>query len=277
MPRIETWPKGEPFDHLPTFDALKERSGLKAYALRVRLKAVPCFKCADNSVRYDEAAAAEALEPDPTGDELEDSDAPATGDPVQTALHTTNKTLALFASTVRTLNDTIKVMGEPQKRGIELVDAAVAVLTARLEKYDAQWDRMVLLLEELQSTQAEREAKQQRATEQAAMRKDTFEMAKKVLPDALEKFALTFEATAALDLLRSVDPDILEGLLKPDVGLVPDEQIPKATKLIALLRAHKQAKEAKSNAAKPAATSAPEPTTSTTNGAAEKVPHADAG
>jgi hypothetical protein len=260
--RPTAWPKDEAFDHLPTFDALKERSGLKAYALRERLKEVPCFKCADNTVRYSEAEAVEAIEPEPGADEIDAGagDAPCS-DPVATALATTNKTLALFSTTVRVLNETIRVMGEPQKRGMELTNQAVAVLVARLDKYDAMWDRMVVLVEDLQSTQAERDEKKRQQTERQAMRRETFDLAKQYLPSAIEKFALTLEAQAALDLLGSVDPENLEALITPEMGLVPAEHLPKARKLVDALKARRreqQPKEGKRDAVETATTEAPE-------------------
>ncbi len=245
---IPPWPKGKPFADAPTFDVLRERSGLKVSKLREALRDVPRFKCSDNTVRYDAAAATAAIEgPEPMSDELDDAAAAAVSeplptDPVQAALAVMNRTLSLFSvvvrergDIVRLCNDVIKTMGEPMKLGQELVRENVALMATRLDKHEATWDRSVLLVEELQSTRDDRAAAAEQRTERAAMRKDAFGIAKQYLPDAIEKFSLTLEAQSAVDVLRAIDPEILESMLELDV--VPAAMLPKARKLVEMLKA----------------------------------------
>jgi hypothetical protein len=264
---IPAWPKGKPFADAPTFDVLRERSGYKVAKLREALRDVPRFKCSDNTVRYDAAAATAALEgADPLHDELDDAAAaavaePLPSDPVQAALAVMNRTLSLFSvvvrergEVVRLCNDVIKTMGEPLKLGQELVKDGVAVMQTRLDKFETMWDRMVLLVEELQSTQSERAAAQLQQADRAEMRRDAFGIAKKYLPDAIEKFSLTLEAQAAVDVLRGIDPEILESMLELDV--VPADLLPKARKLIDVLKARRKT-SAPPQPAEPAPSSAP--------------------
>jgi hypothetical protein len=257
MSAIPPWPKGKPFADAPTFDVLRERSGYKVAKLREALRDVPRFKCSDNTVRYDAAAATAALEgADPLHDELDDAAAAAASvaeplptDPVQAALAVMNRTLSLFSvvvrergEVVRLCNDVIKTMGEPLKLGQDLVREGVAVMQTRLDKFETMWDRMVLLVEDLQSTQSERAAAQLQQADRAEMRKDAFGIAKKYLPDAIEKFSLTVEAAAAVDVLRSIDPEILESMLELDV--VPKDLLPKARKLIDVLKSRRKSQAA---------------------------------
>jgi hypothetical protein len=270
LPSIPPWPKGKPFADAPTFDVLRERSGYKVAKLREALRDVPRFKCSDNTVRYDAAAATAALEgADPLHDELDDAAAAAASvaeplptDPVQAALAVMNRTLSLFSVVVRErgevvklCNDVIKTMGEPLKLGQDLVREGVAVMQTRLDKFELMWDRMVVLVEELQSTQAERAASLLQQADRAEMRKDAFGIAKKYLPDALDKFSLTLEAQAAVDVLRGIDPEILESMLELDV--VPAALLPKARKLIEVLKSRRKPGAAPPPPTEPAPSSAP--------------------
>lgn len=243
--RIPSWPQGEPFDKAPTFDDLQRQSGQKVARLRALLRNVPRWKCPDNTVRYDAAAAAEALEAssaemddDP---ELEDA---LPIDPVQASVVLQQRTLQLLTTVVRERGDvvrlcteTIRTMGEPLKMGLEMMRQTQQVLRSRLAKYDDMWDRMVLLVEELQSTQAEREATTERRKSRAHMQREAFDLAKQYLPDALDKFQLTVEAGDAVDLLRSIEPDHLEAFI--DLGVLPAHMEARARRLLAILRARR--------------------------------------
>jgi hypothetical protein len=249
---IPAWPKGKPFGDAPTFEQLKQRSGFNVTQLREKLRDVPRFKCADNTVRYDAAAAELAIDgADPMSDEVDDAGAaaavsdPLPADPVQAAIAVMNRTLSLFSVVVRErgeivklCNDTIKTMSEPLKLGQELVREGCNVMRERLAHYDAMWDRMVLLVEDLQSTKAERDREAIQRGEQQRMRGEAFDLAKQYLPTAIDKFSLTFEAQAAVDLLRGIDPAYLEPML--ELGVLPKDLEPKARRLIEVLKARKR-------------------------------------
>ncbi len=239
-------PKGAPFAHLPTFEDLQQSSGLKVAALRSKLFEVPRFRCPDNTVRYDDKAAAAALDGvEPLADELDDAaaaavSAPLPTDATQAALQVMNRTLSLFAVVVRErgeivklCNDTIKTMGEPLKLGQELVREAQQVMRDRLKHYDEMWDGMVLIVEQLQSAKDERAQQAMQQTERAAMRRESFDLAKRYVPDAIGKFQLTMEAQLALELLRGLDPDSLGPIIE---HAVPEELQGKARKLVDLLK-----------------------------------------
>jgi hypothetical protein len=245
------WPKGQPFEHLPTFEDLQLRFGIKVAALRAKLLTVPRFRCADNTVRYEPEAADKALEGvEPVEQETDDPAAaamaaPLSSDPTQAALQVVNRTLALLGTVVRErgeivklCNDTIKTMGEPLKLGQELVREAQQVMRERLKHYDETWLDMHVLVEELHSAKDTRERAAQQQVERSNFRRETFALAKEHLPDALSKFSLTVEAQLALDLLRGLDPDMLGPIVE---AAVPDELQPKARKLVDILKQRRRA------------------------------------
>lgn len=245
-----TWPKGEPFEHLPTFEDLQIRFGLKVAALRAKLLTVPRFRCGDNSVRYDDKAAAAALEGvEPVEQESDDPAAaamaaPLSSDATQAALQVVNRTLALLGTVVRErgeivklCNDTIKTMGEPLKLGQELVREAQQIMRDRLKHYDETWLDMHVLVEELHSGKDARDRAALQQVERSNFRRETFALAKEHLPDALSKFSLTVEAQLALDLLRGLDPEMLGPIVE---NAVPEELQPKARKLVDILKQRKR-------------------------------------
>lgn len=284
------WPKDKPFEHLPRVEDLLARSGIPSVAkLRVRLRAVPCFKCPDNTVRYDEAAAAEALdgEADPEEDEITDDDddtstrkpdrveaafsEPLSSDPMQASLQVMNRSLAMLTiamrergdivklccDAIKTQNETIKAMGEPMRLGQELVRQGVDVYRGRLRRYDAMWDRMVLLVEDLQSNQATRDQKKLDGAQRIKMRDESFNLAKQYIPSALEKFQLSQEARLAVNFLRGLEPEYVEPFL--EAGVLSPELTVQARKLIDMMKQRRAAKAAAE--AKRAATVTTEGTT----------------
>jgi hypothetical protein len=70
------------------------------------------------------------------------------------------------------------------------------------------------------------------------MRGEAFDLAKKYLPNALDKFSLTLEAQAAVDVLRGIDPAYLEPMI--ELGVLPPELEPKARRLVEILKARKR-------------------------------------
>jgi hypothetical protein len=280
---IPSWPKGTPFEHAPTFDMLWRRSGLKQHAIRARLKGVPHFKCSDNSVRYDEAAALEALEDAPPED-LEDPAAAAVSEPLpvdatQAALALMNRTLLLQGTIVRERGDIVRVltaviekMGEPLRLGQELVRSAMTAQGERNKVLESERDTTWRLLEDLHNTQAERE--QQRAEQQQTreMQQGAWQMAKEYLPSALDKFALSMEAGAAWDFLSGIEPDLLEMAMDPKVGFVSEEQRPKALKLLELMRAKQRARAAQQAAKEQQQRAESKPATHETSAATSAAP-----
>jgi hypothetical protein len=242
---IPPWPKGQPFEQAPTLEALLQRSGFKIAKLREKLRDVPRFKCPDNTVRYDDAAATAALDGGADFDSAELDDGavsePFSPDPVQAALQVMNRTLSLLSVVVRErgeivklCNETIRTMGEPMKLGQDLVREGVAVMLGRLKHYDEMWDGMVLLVEDLQSTRDGRARAAEQQLERSTFRRETFDLAKKYVPEAISKFQLTLEAQLAVDLLRGLAPEYVEPII--DLGVLSPELVVKARRLVELMK-----------------------------------------
>jgi hypothetical protein len=273
---LPSWPKGKPYKEAPTFEALHKRSGIKVAKLRELLRDVAKFKCPDNTVRYDEAAATAAIDgttPDLSSDETAEGlpVEPLPSDPVQASLQLMNRTLALLGTVVRErgeivklCNETIKTMGEPMKLGQELVRENQQLMRERLGKYDDQQLEMFALIEELHSRKDERARDVVRDAERTKLRGETMALAKQYLPTALDRFQLTMEAKLALELLGAVDPDLLAGVADQ---LLPKEMQPKVPALVAMLRARRAAA-----ARKGAANGATETTGETTSEGTPPVP-----
>jgi hypothetical protein len=249
---IPSWPSEKSFDAMPTLDALLQQTGMKLGRLRLVLRGVSRWKCKDNTVRYDPVGAAAALE-DWEGDAANDNDDDgpandnANSEPLPTdptlaamALHqrATLQVLQTMQRTLNAQNDVIKQMAEPLKMGMQLVKESQDVLRGRLGKYDKQWDRMILITEDLQSTQGQREREAERASNRTHMQRQAFETVKQYIPDVLQKFQLAGEAGWALDLLQSIEPVHLEAFV--DLGVLPPDKTALAKELIARLKARRQ-------------------------------------
>lgn len=273
--KIPSWPSDKAFDALPTLDQLQQQTGEKRWKLHALLRSVPRWKCTDNTVRYDAVSAAAALaeqwEDDPSDPANDNDDGPANdnardaplpADPQQAMLvlcqRATQQAMATMQRTLGLQNDVIKAMGEPLRMGMQLVKESQQVLRGRLGKYDKQWDRMILVTEELQSLQTERETKREREKARTQMLSEGFATAKQYLPDVLAKFQLTREAGMALDLALSVEPEHLEAFI--DLGVLPPEKTAMAKQLIEILKARREQQRAKNgegnDASEPTATAA---------------------
>lgn len=265
---LPTWPEDKPFEHLPTIETLRDRSGLKIAKLRELLREVTKWRCKDNSVRYDEAAAAAALEG--MGAEEEETTASATAslleqplpvDPTQAALAIMQRTLSLLGTVVRERgeivklqNDTIRTMGDPQKLGLELVRENMALMRGRLEQHDAHELKVLELLAELNEGKSDRERQAVLDAQQAERNKELMGMLREFGPKAVEKLSLVGEAHLAVSLLDKLDLELLEQLA-PE--LLPDKaDQEKVPQLVAMMRARRaaaakaaQTREAKANGA----------------------------
>lgn len=263
MPSLpRTLPKGTPYEHLPSFEVLQQRSGLKVAKLRQVLKDVTKYKCPDNTVRYDDTAATAALEAagEPYADELEDAAAaavsePTPTDPVQAALQVMNRAMSLLTVVVRERGDIVKIccdviktMGEPQKLGQQMAQENVSILQKEVESYRGQHLDLLRLVTELHDTKDDRERQARADAERSKFRHETFDMAKRYVPRAIDKFELTAEAGLAVELLRGLDPDALGPIVE---HALPSELHAKAGKLISILRARRAAARAHASSEQP--------------------------
>jgi hypothetical protein len=221
--RPATATEGLDFEALPTFDDLRDQSGLKTAQLRRLLASVPCWRCRDNSVRYDAEAAAAALarpwrsaelgalEGDDDDDD-DDDDEPPKRRPRY--LRQADENARISAALSKQALDVMRAMGEPLRQGLELWKASSLRQEARLEKHEANFDRMTLLIQELLTAQNDREIAKQRAEAAADMRKRSVALLESMLPSLVEKWGLTAQASLALELVGSLDPQLIAIVLE---------------------------------------------------------------
>lgn len=213
-----TAPDDLEFELLPTFDQLKEESGWKLARLRVALSSVPCWKCSDNTVRYDAAAAAEAISGAAAEVESEESSAVSvsmlkTDGGVSMVLLVLNKVLGILGSQQKEKNETIKAMGEPLRVGVEMLQKAAERLEKRSSELEENRDRVFKLIEEALTARNDRELAQKREESLMAIRAEMVAMVKDQVPSIVQKWALTTQASKAVEFMQSVDPALIETIV----------------------------------------------------------------
>jgi hypothetical protein len=196
---------------LPTFDQLLEQSQIKVAALRLRLADVPCWRCPDNTVRYEAEGAESAIAAVPSDTHPDAPDKPVT------ALSLLDKQIGINAAAAKQNVDTIKAMSEPLRAGVELWKAAWDRQETRLGKLEATFDRMLAVLEAGLTHQHERELAVKKQAAAVELRGKTLEVVKQQLPAIVSKWGLTKKAQLAVDLVSSLDPAMVQALIDSDV------------------------------------------------------------
>jgi hypothetical protein len=233
----------------PTLDTLRiNHPSIKLHALRALLRDVRCYKGDDNTVRYrpDEAEAAlrgetDAADDDEANDEANDDrdrsfvetieglPAPALVLVLREFRKLFTDNSAATQSTLRAIGETVKLMAEPLKLGIELTKQNADRTQSELSTHREQHDRMVKTTDELLTHQVERELKQQSSEQTLKFRTDAMDFAKEHGAKVLDKWTLTQQGTAALKFLRGLDPTLID--IARQQGYVSDEQLEQLKKV----------------------------------------------
>jgi hypothetical protein len=214
--KAATAPDELEWDELPTFDELVTRTGMSRPKLRAMLTKVPCWRCTDNSVRYSEPEATEALSGAAVDDSEHEPEAKID------LLYLFNKMLGIMAAREKDTRELIKVMGEPLRSGIELWKESSTLQSTRLGDLEKNWDRMVKLVEEGLTAQNDRDIAAQRFKAQQQMRVDAFALVKDQVPSIVQKWGLTSQASTAITFIQSLDPGLIDMVL--ELGQLTDEQ-----------------------------------------------------
>lgn len=223
-------PEGAAWHEWPRLEMLQAESGQSISKLRVRLAAVPCYRCPDKSVRYEPGAARAALYDRDDLDDDEDDGAMPVIDAEQ--LSTNSGVFAVLAMLIREQmrataetrkerQDTIRVMQGPLETGLKLLEQVTGVQAKRLEHLEGVWDRMIEASEAMIAAQHQRALEDKKAEDSAAMRKHAVQLIDKHGPMLMSKWQLTREAQMALQFLGSLDPKIVDvvsgtGILTPE-------------------------------------------------------------
>lgn len=214
----------------PTLEELHERSREhKLHAVRALLAPVPCYRCEDNSVRYDPDLADAALTGRLPHADDEDEDPPRDdiaeelrGGKLVDVMVLCRELARMVGDARREKNDTIKAMETPLRVGVAMMERAMDLMAGRLKHYDEMWDGMILTSERLASNEADRDLSQKKADQQVALRKDVFGLVKEQFPQIVKNFQLAIEGKTALDLVRSIEGPVIDAMLAHDV--FSDEQ-----------------------------------------------------
>lgn len=235
---------GDDWQSWPTFEDLqKENEGTKAHALRALLAPVPCYRCEDNSVRYEREPAEAAIAGEVDADDFEDSVAGdlRSGSAEKAGLLPVLLVLKELARNIadarKEKNETIKIMGEPLRVGIDLMKEANLLMAKRLTHYDQLWDGMIQTSERLSSHETERQILQTKAQQQTQMRESIFGVLKQQFPKMMQNFKLAREASAAVELLTSFEGPVIDSMLENDVFTARQKE------LISIMRAARARQE----------------------------------
>jgi hypothetical protein len=224
-------PEGLEWSELPTFEQLHRDSSLKIAALRTRLVAVRCYKCEDNTVRYDGDEAAAAISNGGDAAELLQGDNEGRVD----LLGIVKLVLQMLSDVRKDKADVIRSMQGPLDTGLKLVDSMIDKLLKANEKYAHDADASTVLMQTLHEAMFEREIRAQQATQSIKMRDDMTQMVKQQVPTLISKWSLTKEAGLALEVLGKLDPKVFDVLLTPDF-IEDTATLAKARELVTILK-----------------------------------------
>lgn len=210
-------PKKAPADlewhELPTFDTLLGLSRLKVSLLRLKLADVPCWKCVDNTVRYDCDAAELAI--------AESVDAKAENGDI-TAMGLLDKQIQINERSAKQQVELLKAMSEPLRMGMEMWLKAWERQEKRLGNLEGNIDRMYAVIESGLTSEHERELAMKKHDASVELRGKTFNLLKEQGPKIIDKWAMTTKARVAVELIDSLDPDVVDSILATDI-LEPDQ------------------------------------------------------
>jgi hypothetical protein len=234
--------RGDVWTCWPTLHTLqKANPDITLTQFRVLLRDVPSYRCEDNSVRYDpEATAAairegiEALDSDP--DEIDGE--PRGGERLTLMALYREQTRANgeqrrdFRDVIQTLGGLIEKMGGPLRLGIDLVGTLTSRLESRLTHLEEHSDKVTLLIEDLMDRQAERARAERREALTGEFKKKSFGLVQEHAPKLVEKWTLTQKAAVAVEVLESLEPELLEvaaaqGWLSPEHAAMLARLFPK--------------------------------------------------
>jgi hypothetical protein len=217
------------------------------------LKDVACYRCPDQSVRYVKDDAAEALrKPPPTaseraaaGEDDDDDDDDDLDEEERTpreasALSLYNESLKQSAEFARRTTELMKVyesgfkaMVEPMKLACTMLTDTVKDLRTENGKHVDRWDKVILLAENLSSSQHERDVERKKEETRTEFRKGLGAAVISQLPSVIEKLQSKPAASSspaspppddgaaglALDALQSLETeffDVFTSNLEPD-------------------------------------------------------------
>lgn len=233
-------PEGVDWRDWPVLEVLQAESGLSVGKLRSRLAAVPCYRCTDKSVRYEPAAARQAIadRDDDDDDDASDIDAEtlSTNSGVFGILAMLiREQMRMNAETRKERQDTIRVMQGPLDTGLKLMESVVLTQAKRLEHLEGLWDRMVNATEDMMGQMHTRELERKRSEDSMMMRRQALGLLDKHGPMLWEKWSLTRDAQMAIEFLSSLDPVLVETVAA--AGVLTPEQAETLAKLRASLAA----------------------------------------
>lgn len=227
----------------PTFDDLRTQNGeLKVHQIRDALRDVPCYRCPDQSARYMPDRAADhlarlKLEPVSAAAGDEDDDDGDSSPLDELAEPKTYDGLVLFRQGMLIVSDLRKSLGDladsmtkaigqmtkPMELGLQLVREQNQMMSERLKHYEGVSDRMQQVCESLLSEQQAREIALMREKAAAETRKKIFEGAQQYLPTLVERFRPVSEATAALEAVRTLEPEVLDAIVE-GADMTPEQK-----------------------------------------------------
>lgn len=207
----------------PTFDELRAQNPeVKVHKLRASLASVPCFRCPDQSARYEADAVARTMLN--LEDEEDDDDEATEG--LELAEPKIYDAMVLFRESMRTIADLRKGMAEqstmmlePLRLGLDLVNKQTATMAVRLQDYEKMFDRMHQVTENLMSQQADRDLAAKQAENTREMQKATFSLVKQYAPTIVRQLKPVAAANAALQAVETLAPDVFSSIIDdPDTS-----------------------------------------------------------
>jgi hypothetical protein len=226
---------GDAWKIWPTLEELHDRNkDQKLHAIRAMLAPVLCYRCKDNTVRYQPELAEAALlgqlpttdeddeDDDDDGDELSDEIRPGKGKMVDVMMLV--RELARCVNDARKeKNDTIKAMETPLKVGVSMMTQAMEILVTRNAHYESIHDEMILQREQAASQEFERLAQAQKLQQNQEMRRNMFGLLREQVPAIVSQFQSATEAKIALELVRSFEGPAIDAMLEFG-GFSPEQQ-----------------------------------------------------
>jgi hypothetical protein len=233
-------PKSIPADEWqswPTFDDLRAKvPSMKLHKLRAMLRDVTCYRCPDQTARYVQEEIDELIEDEADLDEKVKESVGADG-----AANPALFEMVMFREAMRGMAEVLKGMGEmrkmigdmssaalePMKLGLQLVKENTDMLRERVQHFEGWHDNTLATYENLASQQTDRDLRVQRAQGAEKVRQKASDLVLAYLPTVLNDLKQSMlpstpkpppppDAAAALDALRSLEPEVLNSIVDAD-------------------------------------------------------------
>lgn len=239
--RPKPWPPTNDSEEWKTWPSLHtlqaSAPALTVHQMRGILVDVVCYRCADNTVRYEPGAAASAVREAVTDDELdaleeEDDTKQPRRELTLMALYreqlrSANESRREFrenaAENRREFRETINAMVAPMKLGIQLVETNAVHLAAQLEGHQKNWDKVLMLIQDLMDRQLERDLAIKRDSASVDLKNKTFGLLREEAPKLVETFRSTHAGKEALEFLSTLDADLVD--VAAAQGLITAQQL----------------------------------------------------